>query len=89
MIELTFLKVLMLIRQGNQKSVLFLDKGFKFYQDVCNRLHDIFIMSTNFSNIAILKIKSADYCFIFSGISKSYVVNVLQKAYLKKKCGAL
>ena len=77
MIELTFLKVLMLIRQGNQKSVLFLDKGFKFYQDVCNRFHAVLIMSTNFSNIAILKIKSADYCFIFSGISEFYVVNVL------------
>ena len=41
MIELTFLKVLMLIRQVHQKSITchywnFLNKRFKFEADVCN-----------------------------------------------------
>ena len=46
-IEMTFLKELMLIRQAYQKSVIFvtichyfLDKGFKFQPNVCNRCHD-------------------------------------------------
>ena len=53
MTELTFLKVLMLIRQLHQKSVLFvtigfLDKEFKFQPDVCNECHDVLMMSMNF-----------------------------------------
>ena len=47
MIELTFLKELMLIKQGNQMRVIvvnigiFLNKGFKFQTHVCNRCHDL------------------------------------------------
>ena len=61
MIELTFLKELMLIRQANQKSMIFvtigtfLHKGFKFQSYVCNRYHYLAMMSLN-SDIAILKI---------------------------------
>ena len=40
----------------------FLNKGFKFQPYVCNRCHDLLMMSMNFSDIAILKIKNADYC---------------------------
>ena len=35
----------------------FLDKGFKFQQDVCNGCHDLLRMSMNLSNIDILNIK--------------------------------
>ena len=31
----------------------FLNKGFKFQQYVCNRCHDLLIISMNLSNIAI------------------------------------
>ena len=31
----------------------FLKKGFKFQPNVCNRCHDLLMMSMNFSNIAI------------------------------------
>ena len=45
MIELTFQKELMLIRQANQMSAIFdnirfLNKGFKFEPNVRNRYHD-------------------------------------------------
>ena len=57
MIELIFLKQLMLMSQVNQKSVIcvtigiFLDKEFKFQQDVCNRCHDVLMMSMSLSRI--------------------------------------
>ena len=53
-------------RQVNQKSLIFvtigifLNKGFKFQTYVCNRCHDL-LMSVNLSDIAILKVKNADY----------------------------
>ena len=48
----------------------FLNKGFKFQPNICNRYHDLLMMSMNFSDIAILNIKSADSRCISSGISK-------------------
>ena len=63
MTELKFLKELMLIRQANQKILIFatvgifLNKGFNFQRYVCNRYHYLLIMSMNFHDIAFLKIK--------------------------------
>ena len=34
----------------------------KFHSCVCNRCHDLVMMSTNICDIVILNIKSADYC---------------------------
>ena len=48
----------------------FLNKGFTFQPNVCNRCHDLLMTSINFSNIVILNIKNADYCCIISGIRK-------------------
>ena len=67
----------------------FLNKGFKFQPYVCNRCHDLLIMSMNLSNIFILKIKSADYCCIITGISKSEAINLLQNIDLTEKTGTL
>ena len=59
MAELTFLKELMLIKQVHQKRMIFvtigifLIKGFKFQPNVCNRCHDLLIMSVNIRDIAI------------------------------------
>ena len=44
----------------------FLNKGFKFQPNICNRCHDLLMMSMNFSGIAILNIKGSDYCCIIS-----------------------
>ena len=52
MIELTFLKELMLIKQVHQKSDVFnywylLNCSFKFQPNVCNRCHDLLMMPVN------------------------------------------
>ena len=52
----------MLTKQENQKKCnichywYFLNKGFNFQPNVCNRCHGLLIMSMNFSDIAILNI---------------------------------
>ena len=66
MIELMILKELMLIKQINQKSVIFatignlLDKCFKFQTYVCNGCLDVLITYLNHSYIPILSISSID-----------------------------
>ena len=39
----------------------FLNYSFKFQPNVCNRYHELLIMSMNLSDIAILSIKGSDY----------------------------
>ena len=59
MIELTFRKGFMLIKQEHQKSVIFVTIGIsliQFQPSVCNRCHDLIMMSVNISNIAALNI---------------------------------
>ena len=46
----------------------FLSKGFKFQTYVCNRCHDSLMMSMNLINIALSKIKNADYRCIITRI---------------------
>ena len=63
----------------------FLYKGFKFQTYVCNRCHDLLMMSTNLSDNAILNIKNTDYCCIISSTSKSEAINLLQNINLTDK----
>ena len=49
MIGLTFLKELFLIRQTNQKSVIFVTSS------ICNGCKDLLMISMNYNDIAILK----------------------------------
>ena len=49
----------------------FLNKGFKFHPNVCNRCHDLLIVSMNLGDIYILNIKNVNYCRIVNAISKS------------------
>ena len=55
----------------------FLNKGSKFQLYVCNKCHDLLMMSINLSNVAILTIKGSDYHCIISRISnqKSHYIN--------------
>ena len=46
-------------------------------------------MKMNLSDITVLNIKSADYCCIISGISKSETINLMQDTDLTGKSGAL
>ena len=67
----------------------FLNYSFKFQPNVCNRCHDLLIMSVNLSNIAILNIKGSDYHCIISLICKNEAINLTQYADLTKKSGVL
>ena len=98
MIELTFLKELIVVRQTNQESDIklfsfacltsinsftchywfFLNKGFKFQPNICNRGHDLLNMSRSLNNFAILNMKSANYCWVFGSISKREAINLMQ-----------
>ena len=63
----------------------FLNKGFKFQSYVCNRCHDLLMMSMNLSNLAILKIENADYRCVINEISKSEAIKLLQNIDLSEK----
>ena len=87
-IELTFLKGLILTKQKHQKSVIIVTigiKGFKLQLNVCNRCHDLLMMSVNLSDTAILNTESANYRCIKSRLSKTEAINLMQNADLNKK----
>ena len=63
----------------------FLNKGFKFQTTVCNRCHDLLMVSMNLSDIAILKIKDSDYHCVIGGISKREAINLMQNIDLTEK----
>ena len=67
----------------------FLFKGFKFQPNVWNGCHNLLMMSINLSVIAILNIKSADYCCINSGSSKNEAINLMQSIDLTEKSRTL
>ena len=56
--------------------------SFKFQSNVCNRCHDLLMMSMNLSDIAILNIKGSDYRYIISLINKKEAINLMQNADL-------
>ena len=60
----------------------FLNYNFMFEPNVCNRCHDLLMMSVNLNNIAILNIKSSYYRCIISLISKNEAINLIQNAHL-------
>ena len=64
----------------------FLNEWFKFQPYVCNRCHDLLMMSINLSNIAILKIKNADYRCIITGISESEAIRFFENINFTEKC---
>ena len=67
----------------------FLNYSFKFQQNVCNRCHDLLMMSMNLSDIAILNIKGSNYCCVISGISKSEGINLIQNIDVTEKSRTL
>ena len=67
----------------------FLNNSFKFQPNVCNRCHNLLMISMNLSDIAILNIKGSDYRCIISLISKYKVTNPMQNAKWTEKRGTL
>ena len=57
----------------------FLSYSFKFQPNVCNKCHDLLMMSIKLSDTAILNIKGSDYCCIVKGISINEAINSMQK----------
>ena len=55
----------------------FLNKGFKFQTNFCNRWGYLLMMSIHLSDIAILNIKDADFCCIISRICKIEDINLM------------
>ena len=48
----------------------------EFQPDVCNRSHDLLMMSMNLRNISILNIKGSSYRCMISLISKDGTINL-------------
>ena len=67
----------------------FLNKSFKFQPNVCNRSHDLLMISINHNDIDILNIKGSDYRCIISGITRGEATNVMQNTNLTGKSGTL
>ena len=63
----------------------FFKKGFKFQANMCNRCHDLLMISMVLSDAAILNIKNADYHCIISGISKSEAISLKNNIDLIQK----
>ena len=57
----------------------FLNYSFKFQPNVCNRCHDLLMMSMNHSDITILNFKGSHYRCIISLISKNEAINLMKK----------
>ena len=92
MIELIFVKELMLTKHENQKIDIFynfLNNRFKFQSYVYNRCHNLLMLSMNLSNNAILNIKCADYCCNICGISNSEAINLMENTDLTEASGTL
>ena len=92
MIRLTFLKVLVLLRQVHQKKChywYFLNKGFRFQPAFCDRCHDFLMISIDLNRIGVLNVHVADYCCIIAPIIKSKAIDLLKNANLTEKCGTL
>ena len=95
LIELMFLKELMLIKQVHQKSVwcchywYFLNYCFKFQVNVFNRCNDLLMIFIKLSDIALLNIKCSDYRCIISLINKNEAIHLWKTADLTKKSGTL
>ena len=53
-------------------------KRFKFQSYICNRYHDLLMISMNLGVIVILKVKNAEYCCIISRTSKSEGISLMQ-----------
>ena len=60
-------------------------EALSFIQMCCNGYHDVFMMSVDLNNIAILNIQCVIYSCIINEITKREAVKLLQSADLSKK----
>ena len=94
MIELIFLRILMLVvRQVHVKSI-FCHYWYFFRQriqvsTICNGLHDALVMFINLNDIAIFNICSVNYQCIIARINNNETIYLLRNADLSNKNGSL
>ena len=67
----------------------FLNYSFKFQPNVCNRSHDLLMMSMNLSDIPILYIKGSNYRCIIRLTGRNEAKNLIRNADLTKNSGTL
>ena len=77
----------MLIRQANQKNAIFYfsNKGLKFQPCVCNRWHELSMMSMKLTDNVFSKLQCDYYRFIIIGINKSEAINFMENIELTEK----
>ena len=66
-------------------SWCYLNYSFKFQLNVCNRCHDLLMVSINIGDIAILNIKGSDYDCVTSLISKNEAIKLMQNFFRLEK----
>ena len=64
----------------------FFNNGFKFQDYICNGCDDSSMLCLNISTIAIITVKSGDYCCIIYNINKSEAVKLLKNSVFQD-CG--
>ena len=67
----------------------FLNYSFKSQPNVCNRCHDLLMVSMNLSDIAISNTKVSDYRCIISLIKKNEAIILMKNAELTEKRGTV
>ena len=79
-----------LAKSNNSKECMichysFPNHGFNFEGYVCNRFHDLTMLSVDISNIAIITFKKVDYHCIIHNISNSEAINLLENSVLEDR----
>ena len=59
-----------------------LNQGFKFQKSVSSDCHNFLMMCTSKSDVAIITVKSDNYCCIIFYINKSDAINLLENVVL-------
>ena len=65
--------------------LLFLSKQFNIQPYLCNRCHDLLILSISLGNITALKIKNFDYRCIIRRFGQSEAINLLKNIDLTER----
>ena len=96
MIELIFLKVLILISAKKHlkkcslcKFYYFLDKNFKYGQSLCNGCYDMSMKTVSIQNLTIINHNGNYYRVIFAFMTKKDAYNLIKNAIIMGEKGTL
>ena len=94
MIELIFLKVLILINVKKHLEnvvyvVYFLDKNFKYGPYLCDGCYDMFMKTVSSQNLTIINHNGNYYCVIFAFMTKRDAYNLIKNAIIMGEKGTL